>query len=426
MKIDKENIDAYFLDYLEENLSENEKHELLSFLDKNPELKSEFIHINNVELNFDKSIKYVEKDNLKFPKIDIDNYEEFAIDYIENNLNLIQKEAFEQFLRNNPDIADEFSVFNTIEPIKTENIELKNKAFLKKTIYPTKNINEKNYIEYFIKYAENDLSNIEINELLAFIKQNTILEQEFKQYQKTLLKSDLSVNYPNKEALKKTSKIINFSFQNSLKIAASIVLFLASGYFVMQLYYQNKNNKGNTLTAYYSNLKVKNNTIEKTVQLADNKIIENKNNKTNYYVNDENKLNITEKKERKTEVNKIPVHKATINLNTINYLVPDKLVRIEGIKSNNKQKMINDLYKTPKQLAGELIKKQAKKILKDDEIAEVMINKKEKEPLFWMEKAVEGFNSLFNANIKFDKDVDESGKLLAYSVKTKIFEIEKK
>jgi len=58
MQINRNNYEAYFLDYRENNLSPEQVAELMIFLEQNPDLKASFEAYENIELATDKSIKF--------------------------------------------------------------------------------------------------------------------------------------------------------------------------------------------------------------------------------------------------------------------------------------------------------------------------------------------------------------------------------
>ncbi|RLD45852.1 MAG: hypothetical protein DRI86_04850 [Bacteroidetes bacterium] len=114
--------------------------------------------------------------------INIQNYEEFLIDFIDGTLNEEEHAAVVMFLENNPDIAEEF---NGIADFNLDfcNIELPNKESLKKSF----DINLDNYEHYFIAAAEGDLNSDELIQLEEFIEQNPNLEKEYEVFQKLKL-----------------------------------------------------------------------------------------------------------------------------------------------------------------------------------------------------------------------------------------------
>src|SRR5450432_4314549 len=62
-------------------------------------------------------------------------------------------------------------------------------------------INRNNYEEYFLLYADNELTDSEKAEVLMFLKQNKDLEQEFRMIHYTICKPDVNVELTDKSFL---------------------------------------------------------------------------------------------------------------------------------------------------------------------------------------------------------------------------------
>src|SRR6185503_20125551 len=63
------------------------------------------------------------------------------------------------------------------------------------------NINRNNYEEYFLLYADNELTDSEKVEVIMFLKENKDLEEEFRMIHYTISKPDVSVTLGNKSFL---------------------------------------------------------------------------------------------------------------------------------------------------------------------------------------------------------------------------------
>lgn len=100
-KINKHNYEAYFLDYLEGNLSAEEKADLFAFLEENPALKKELdIELNDVTLN-PSSLVFADKNNLKVEDesiLSLNTAEVWMIESLEKNLNASKQKELEDFI----------------------------------------------------------------------------------------------------------------------------------------------------------------------------------------------------------------------------------------------------------------------------------------------------------------------------------------
>ena len=113
--------------------------------------------------------------------IDISNYEEILIDFLDGNLDEESRALVLLFLDSHPDIAQEF------DGIADVNVEecigsLSDKSELKVHFDTVILLNHDNYEFYFIAYHEGDLSDDEKIQVEDFIDQNPSLMPEFEQF----------------------------------------------------------------------------------------------------------------------------------------------------------------------------------------------------------------------------------------------------
>ena len=71
------------------------------------------------------------------------------------------------------------------------------------------NINRNNYEEYFLLYADKELSAAERNMVEMFVQQNPDLEEEFVMLQQSVLKPDISIRLEDKSILLRKDEFIN-------------------------------------------------------------------------------------------------------------------------------------------------------------------------------------------------------------------------
>ena len=107
MNINKNNYEAYFLDYHEGNLSPQEVADLFLFLAEHPELKKELDDFENVTLADFQTPVFENKESLK-KNITPDNREDYFIRAIEGNLDANEIILLQTFLTKNPEFLKEF------------------------------------------------------------------------------------------------------------------------------------------------------------------------------------------------------------------------------------------------------------------------------------------------------------------------------
>ncbi len=162
-------------------------------------------------------------------KIDINksNYESFVIDYLDGKLNAIELACFIAFLENNPDIKSELDDLENVT-LDPEKIVYKPKGEIKKKeLISTDGINENNYEDCFIGHYEKELTYSQNNSLKLFLKNNPELNDEFELHKKIKLVPDYKVVFPNKDSLKRKSRVLPYWFSS----AAAVVIILTSFWF---------------------------------------------------------------------------------------------------------------------------------------------------------------------------------------------------
>lgn len=141
MQINRNNYEAFFLDYWEKNLSTEQVAELLVFLEENPDLKEAFEIFENIDLKPDKSIKFEQKNNLKkseiIPTENIteNNFDEYMVAKLEGDISEEDAVELTAFLELNPTLKLHYNLYrSTLLTVDTK-IIFDNKKSLKKTAF---------------------------------------------------------------------------------------------------------------------------------------------------------------------------------------------------------------------------------------------------------------------------------------------------
>jgi hypothetical protein len=180
MKIDRNNYEIYFLDYLEGRLTAEQTAGLLLFVEENPDLKALIEGEEWNSLVADKTINFLPKSALKRESIRLGE----------------------------SGLSD-------------------NASLLAKTAISTPGINSRNYEEFMVRYHENDLNDFEKAALADFLKDNPIFIREFEMFGNTLLKADIGITYLHKSGLKRNI-LPRFGAKRVLAmiaVAASVLFF---------------------------------------------------------------------------------------------------------------------------------------------------------------------------------------------------------
>jgi len=136
MKIDRHNYEEYFLLYIDNELSVEQKNEVELFVKQNPDLEEELIMLQQSRLIHDDNIVFHDK-HLLFKgtdnaTIDLGNYEEWLILYVDNELREEDKTRVEKFAAEHPHIQQQLSLFQQTK-LTQEEIVFPNKKVLYRT-----------------------------------------------------------------------------------------------------------------------------------------------------------------------------------------------------------------------------------------------------------------------------------------------------
>lgn len=166
-------------------------------------------------------------------KVDLHNYEAFALDFVEGRLVGDDLSAFKSFLENHPEINDEIDSI-TSDIINFENkTEFDFKTELKKEALPGEEINTNNYQTYFVAFHEGDLSEKSRENVLVFIKQHPDKSEEFNSFANLKFAPDENIYFPLKRRIKKSTPIL--VLYRGLRIAASIVIILGLSWYFSKM-----------------------------------------------------------------------------------------------------------------------------------------------------------------------------------------------
>ncbi len=135
MDINRDNYEAYFLDFAEGNLSPAQEEILHRFLKFNPDLNEELqsfkiLSVTPGEIVFPGKDKLRKEIPGKDDSVSEQNFEMHCIAYLEGDLTQIQRSEFESFLEKNPEMTGVLNTFK-FTFIPAENIVYPGKARLK-------------------------------------------------------------------------------------------------------------------------------------------------------------------------------------------------------------------------------------------------------------------------------------------------------
>jgi hypothetical protein len=132
MNITRSNYEEFVLDYLEGTLSEELRLDMQQFLQQNADLQQELNEFTPIIINPDETVQLPNKANLLCDLVGLDNYEEYAIDYIEQTLAPETQLAMAMFLDTEPLLKNELNNFTLVTASADESVIYEHKEQLKK------------------------------------------------------------------------------------------------------------------------------------------------------------------------------------------------------------------------------------------------------------------------------------------------------
>ncbi|MGZ4059058.1 MAG: hypothetical protein ACXVPU_08525 [Bacteroidia bacterium] len=254
MNINKNNYEAFFLDYHEGNLSPQQVADLLLFIEQHPELKEEFESFENFTLEDFSGITFENKSGLK-KEITNDNKDEYFIRSVEDTLSSIEKNLLDNFIKQHPQYIADLNLFQKTKLNPDSSIVFENKESLKHIAVSTDDL--------LIASIEGLLSKEETVLLSQQLTADVEMQHNLSLYKQTRLIPDASIVFEGKEELKrKERKAIPLFYY--VAIAASL-LFLFGLYFV----FNNNNNSDEQKIAKTTEPKVKIQKENQTTNIKD-------------------------------------------------------------------------------------------------------------------------------------------------------------
>lgn len=182
-------------------------------------------------------------------EINRNNYEAYFIDYLEGTLDENVVDNFLEFIKLNPDLKEELTLFESVSAVP-ENISFKKKNGLYKEKYDS----EKEFEKAAIANLEGDSLKNEKSEFATYLNKHPEKKKEAALFDKTKLEADESILFPNKKKLYRKPLGTVFLLWSG-RIAA--VLILAFAIFVLNDKIQNNILPENQFTKIEKNIENK-------------------------------------------------------------------------------------------------------------------------------------------------------------------------
>lgn len=126
------NYESFLIDFIEDQLTEDVRAELLSFLDNHPELKAELDSFEMINVPIDQNITYKTKQELKQKELSPDYHDELLIGYLEETLTSKEMQEVEELIANDTTIAKNLKLYRISKCKADPNIQFQSKNLIKR------------------------------------------------------------------------------------------------------------------------------------------------------------------------------------------------------------------------------------------------------------------------------------------------------
>jgi len=160
--------------------------------------------------------------------INRNNYEEYFLLYVDNELSAEERKAVESFVSVNTDLRSELTLLQDAVFKPEKSISFDFKTSLLRNANP-ESVNETNCEEFFSLYADDELDNISKAEVEQFIYSHPQYQANFELLQQIKLEPDNKIILSDKSSLyrkEKNYKVVPFAVW---RMMAAAVLFLIAG-----------------------------------------------------------------------------------------------------------------------------------------------------------------------------------------------------
>lgn len=153
-------------------------------------------------------------------KITRENYESFFIDLIDGTLTNNKVDELLDFMRENPDLAEELKGLETVKLEYNEHLKYSSKSLLK-TDWDQADVFE----ETCIRSIENELSKLEESNFQQYLLKNKNAANEYRLFNATKSEPDTLIRFGKKDALKRKQTILPYWFACAAAILIGFLLW---------------------------------------------------------------------------------------------------------------------------------------------------------------------------------------------------------
>ena len=165
------------------------------------------------------------------------NYEECFILYWDSELTASQKQAVENFVKENTDLEEEFKLLGETRFTPDNNIQFEEKEFLLNNSF----INITNYEDQLLNYIDDEVTAEQRKEIEKFAGQYPAVQRELALLQKTKLQPEAAITFPDKSILYRREEKARVISMTWFRVAVAAAIILIAGFATFRLVITNKN-----------------------------------------------------------------------------------------------------------------------------------------------------------------------------------------
>lgn len=216
MNINRNNAEAFFLDYFEGNLSEEQVAALFAFLKANPDFREVFESFGDISVN-DETVAAPDFSFLKKEKVADDHAkaEQWMVDFTEGTISEEDRIALERYLTAFPEKKRELELFAKTMLHADGAEQFGDLSLLKKPV----DVSAANFDDFAVQLIEGTISTAELNALEQFVATHPEFAGELEAYRVTRFAPDESVSFEHKNSLRKTTIVVSEENITELLIA---------------------------------------------------------------------------------------------------------------------------------------------------------------------------------------------------------------
>ena len=171
------------------------------------------------------------------------NYEEFFLLYVDDELSTADREAVERFVGEHPDLKEELEMLLQCRVSPDEMLSFSGKEDLFRSGSP---INTGNYEGWFLSYIDNELDTPSRQAVIDFVRRHPEKNIELQQLQRTVSAPDPSIVFPGKELLYRREERRRIAWLPLTGIAAAALILGAVGLLIFHPFRTDRGLVGST------------------------------------------------------------------------------------------------------------------------------------------------------------------------------------